>query len=534
MMHKPTPNTKAVSGAHDLGGSYWMRLPDDHLEVFLDASPDAMVIVDQSGRIAFANTPTEAMFGYARSALVGRPIELLLPERFRDGHGDHIFDDFLSPKRTPAGAQREVCALRRDGTGFPVEISLGPVTTGRGTLVSVAIRDITRRKRAERDLIERRQRAEEANRAKSEFLAAVSHDLRQPLQTLKLLTDVLKRTVSPDTPAAAAISSQSAALDLMGEFLDSLLDIRKFEGGAVKPDFSACPLQEILDRLQAEFADVAIAKGLELSIDDSELVVHSDPMLLTRIIQNLLGNAIRYTSHGGVRVRCLEDSDFLKIVVSDTGVGIAAPDLDRIFDEFYQRHDQTEPVSAEGAGLGLAIARRMAGVLGCGLDVESIAGKGSCFTLTVPRCESVDTRQGQVRETGLSGRPSIVVIDDDPAIGEATALLLASIGLDTLVAATADRALEKLGEAESPPGLLICDYHLGDERTGPDAIREIRAGTGLDLPAILISGDLSSRTSQAVSETADCHLLRKPVVPARLIELTETLLGSRTTERSAA
>ncbi len=327
-----------------------MALPDDQIRAFLDAAPDAMVIVDAGGRIAFVNAGTEAMFRYSRSALVGEPIEMLLPERFRGRHRDYLDGYYLEPRRRPMGPGLELCGLRADGTEFPVEISLSPVATDHGTFVTSAIRDVSDRKHIERKLIEAREFAEQANRAKSQFLAAASHDLRQPLQTLRLLSSVLSRAVPRDSRAATAVANQSEALRLMGDLLDALLDISKLEAGAIQPDVTDCSVRRIFARLRAEFAALAEAKGLKLVIDDCDSFVRSDPTLLSQIIQNLLGNAIRYTQRGWVRLRCLAQSTCVRIEVLDSGIGIPPEELELIFDEFYQRREAHPGAVPEGVG----------------------------------------------------------------------------------------------------------------------------------------------------------------------------------------
>ena len=508
-----------------------MPFSDDQIKAFLDAAPDAMVIVDSQGRIAFVNIETEAMFQYSRGELVGRPIEMLLPERYRQRHHDHIARYFLSPRRRPMGAGLELFGLRKEGTEFPVEISLSPVSTEGGSFVSSAIRDVTDRKIVERKLVEAREFAERANRAKSEFLATASHDLRQPLQTLTLLSSVLNRVVPGDSKAATAVANQSEALRLIGELLNSLLDVSKLEAGVIKPDIRDVAISSIFRRLRAEFGALAEAKGLELRVEDSSSVVRTDPILLSQIIQNLLANAIRYTQRGWVGLRSLALNDIVRIEVLDSGVGIPVEELGLIFDEFYQARDTRAGGVREGAGLGLAIARRMATLLGCSLEAESLPGKGSCFALAVPRAEAaaeiVEVAAAVGRAT-LSERSLILVIDDDRGVADATVMLLASAGFESVSAAGAAEAIEALNSRNGPGlGLLICDYHLSDGQNGVDAIREIRARTDPRVPAILVSGDTSSSITQLLDELELCHLLRKPVDAEALLDLSQRMLGER-------
>lgn len=505
-----------------------MAIPNDQIRAFLDAAPDAMVIVAGDGRIAFVNIETEALFQYERAELVGRPVEILLPERFRHAHEDHMARYLLAPRRRPMGASLDLHGLRKDGTEFPVEISLSPVATDAGHFVASTIRDVTARKAVERNLVEARELAEQANRAKSAFLAAASHDLRQPLQTLTLLSTVLSRVVPMDSTAATAVANQSEALRLMADLLNALLDISKLEAGVVKPDIQDVAVRRIFARLRSEFSALAEAKGLELRVDECDAVVRTDPTLLGQIIQNLVGNAIRYTHRGRIGLRCLAAAETVTIEVMDTGIGIAADELDLIFDEFYQTRDDKVGGAREGVGLGLAIARRMADLLGCSLAAASTLGKGSRFSLTVPRSSTrrrLDARPDPVSAIPLPNQGLVLVVDDDESVASATALLLGSLGLDCIATSGSAKALEALENRGESPSLVICDYHLGNGENGLEAIRAIREHVGSTLPAILVSGDTSARIAESLGELPSCRLLRKPVDPDELLATSGSLLS---------
>jgi PAS domain S-box-containing protein len=507
-----------------------MALPDDQIRAFLDAAPDAIVIVDQRGKIAFVNVEVEAMFQYTRAELVGRRVEMLLPERFRDSHEDHLTRYFLAPRRRPMGGELELYGLRKDGTEFPVEVSLSPVSTEAGPFVSSAIRDVTARKVVEQKLIEAREFAEQANRAKSAFLAAASHDLRQPLQTLTLLSKVLSRAAPMDSRMATAVANQSEALRLMGELLNSLLDISKLEAGAVKPDLTDVSIRRIFERLRSEFAALAEAKGLELLVEECDAVVRTDPTLLSQIIQNLIGNAIRYTRRGCINLRCAASTETVKIEVLDTGIGIPSDELELIFDEFYQTRDGKGGGSREGVGLGLSIARRMADLLGCSLEARSTLGHGSRFSLTVPRAETAARTENygvSATQTPFPADALVLIVDDDEAVANATSMLLGSLGIDCVATSGSAEALEAIENRGESPSLLICDYHLGGAETGVDVIRAIRDRVGSDLPAILVSGDTTAKVTEVLQGIESCRLLSKPVDAENLLELSARLLRAR-------
>jgi CheY-like chemotaxis protein/nitrogen-specific signal transduction histidine kinase len=417
--------------------------------------------------------------------------------------------------------------LHRDGHEFPVEISLSPLQTPTGLLVSSAIRDISDRKAIERALLDAHKEAERANRAKSAFLAAASHDLRQPLQTLSLLNAALARTAEPDSKAAGIAAGAAQALSSMSELLNALLDISKLEAGAVKPDIEDCSVRLIFERLRAQFAAQAEAKGLELIVDECDDIVRTDAILLEQIVQNLLANAIRYTKAGLIQLRCLHSHAYVQIDVVDTGIGIRDGDLQLIFEEFYQA-----PVEAgarrEGLGLGLSIVRRVAELLDVRLEVESTPGRGSRFSLNVPRGSGprrAATRPASEPSHDRNAAERVVlVVDDDTAVSAATAMLLEVEGYRPLVAASLDDALRRVTEAACMPNFIICDYQLGSGPSGIETIGRIREMCGHRIRSFLVTGDTSSTALNLGSRLDDCTVLSKPIDATKLLGLLETTL----------
>lgn len=505
------------------------EFPAHQIAAFLDAAPDAMVIVDARGDIAFVNTQTEALFGYPRIELVGQPLELLLPSRFRDSHVAHRDGYASQPQPRPMGQGLELFGLRKDGTEFAAEISLSPVPTEQGLFISSAIRDITDRKAVEQTLTTARENALQENRAKSAFLAAASHDLRQPLQTLTLLSEVLSRAVPAESKAANVLAHQNVALRSMADLLNSLLDISRLEAGAIKPDVSDCSVRPIFERLRSEFAALATAKGIELVVDDCDDTVHTDPRLLERIIQNFLANAIRYTETGSVRLHGVRASNAVRIEVADTGIGIAAEDIEKIFEEFYQAR-YAGRANREGVGLGLSIVRHLATLLDHPLEVESQVGKGSCFAVKVPRGRASPRQRKLTQIPSIAREPAkgfVLVIDDEQAVADATAMLLEVVGFDVVVAGSAAQARELLVERGGrSPSVLLCDFRLSRGESGVDAVRVVRADIGRTVPAIVVSGDTSSALQQALRGIDGCHVLSKPVNADELIELVGRLVAS--------
>src|SRR5262245_60604154 len=284
----------------------------------LDSAPDAMIIIDASGAIVFANDQVTALFGYPADQVVGLRVERLLPERFRERHIGHRANYAKAGRVRPMGIGLDLFALRADGTEFPVEISLSPIRDGDQLVIAAAIRDVTERKRVERELKQARAEADRANLAKSRFLATASHDLRQPLQSLGLLNGTLRRLVT-GSDASEALEQQELAIGAMSRLLNALLDISKLESGAVKPDVTDFQVAALLEELRAEFAGLARDKGLLFSVETSVDSVHSDPSLVGQILGNLIANAIKYTPRGSISIRCRREGDSVRIDVRDSG-----------------------------------------------------------------------------------------------------------------------------------------------------------------------------------------------------------------------
>src|SRR5262245_7957841 len=253
----------------------------------LDSAPDAMIVIDSGGVILFANTQVSALFGFSAEEVVGSPVELLMPERFRQRHTGHRAGYSQKVRLRPMAMGLDLYGVRKDGTEFPVEISLSPIRQGDMLVVAAAIRDVSERKRAEQALEEARREAERANVAKSRFLATASHDLRQPLQTLGLLNGALRR-MTRDEDSLELLREQDQAIDAMARLLNGLLDISKLESGAVKPQLTDFDIAPLFDELRRDFANLAANKGLRLSIDTPRGHVRSDAALVGQVLRNLL------------------------------------------------------------------------------------------------------------------------------------------------------------------------------------------------------------------------------------------------------
>jgi len=467
------------------------------------------------------------MFGHTREEMLGEEIEFLLPDDVHDRHISHRTAYSRDPHLRPMGIGMDLRGKRKGGSLFPVEISLSPVTSATGSFVSSVIRDVSARKKLENDLIAVREEAERANKANSAFLAAASHDLRQPVQALSLLTGALRRTAK-DELVLEMVESQQHSLDAMTNLLNSLLDISRLDAGKVEPEFEDFPIQRLIDRLSAEFSRQAIQKGLKFSACACETIVRSDPNLLGEIVQNLVSNAIQYTDKGNVTLTCNVDDGQLEIGITDTGVGIEADQIDQIFQEFHQI--KTPGQNKEGFGLGLAIVNRMADLLDHKVAVESDPGNGSTFSVSMP---IVATSQAALaKETRMSADDAIVpasgliiLIEDDVQVANAWGLLLEAEGFEVATAASAKEARAVVEHLDSPPELIISDFHLLDGSTGVEAVAEIRRRFDQIIPAFIVSGDTSKMVQEARS-TENCAIMNKPVNTDHLLKVAKEAIAT--------
>jgi PAS domain S-box-containing protein len=492
-------------------------ISEAYFSMLVESAPDAVIIIDEQSKIAIANGQAEKMFGYKRQEMLGQPVEMLLPERLRKDHVSHRDGFAADPRLRPMGPDLDLLARRKDGSEFPVEISLSPVRSDAGHFVSSFIRDVTERKRMEREIIAARQEAERANEANSAFLAAASHDLRQPVQALSLLNGALRRTVK-DERALEMIDSQEYSLIAMTNLLNSLLDISRLDAGAVSPELEDFPITRLIDRLSDEFARQAQHVGLDFASSSCATVINCDPNLLAEIIQNFVSNAIRYTEKGGVQLDCSERDGFCLITVTDTGIGIEPDQLDDIFREFHQC--KVPGASNEGFGLGLAIVKRLSDLLGLTIKVTSEVGKGSSFGVSIPAANRVVASEDAdiPDDTGIHEAASgfVVLIEDDVNVANAWGMLLEAEGYSVAMAATATEALALMDTVDETPTLLISDFHLLDGSTGVEAVSAIREFFDEHIPAFIVSGD----TSKVVKEARlldNCTLMCKPIDTNRLL-----------------
>jgi len=384
---------------------------------------------------------------------------------------------------------------------------------------------------------EARSAAEAANRAKSQLLAAASHDLRQPLHALGLYTAALATRARDSTWQPLVGNVQNAVNALEAQFAQ-LLDLSQLEAGAHRPERTRVALAPLFARVVAEFGPQAEAKGLNLRSVPTRLAVDSDAALLERMLRNLVANAVRYTSCGGIVVGARRRGARVSAVVIDTGVGIAPEHCDRIFEEFFQvRCGGRTGTSPSGMGLGLAIVRRLAKLLGHGVVVTSRPGAGSSFRIDAPRAgDAVHAFGGRTADIARVGRASlegtlVAVVDDDPAAIDAMTELFSLWGAEVVGGRDAHGLLDALGRCARYPDLVVADLRLGDGASGVVTVRALRDELGYAVPALIVSGDTSIAAERA-ARSAGLTLLPKPVV-ANVLEAVATALVARAVPRAA-
>jgi PAS domain S-box-containing protein len=478
----------------------------------LEAAPDAMVIVERDGRIALINAQTEKLFGYSRDELLNQPIETLVPLRFRSQHPGHRGGYVGQPRSRPMGAGADLWGLRKDGTEFAAEISLSPIETAEGTLVTAAIRDISERKQLE-------ERMQQANRLKSEFLANMSHELRTPLNAIIGFTELMyDGKVPADSPRqreflAHILASGRHLLQLVND----ILDLSKVEAGKMEFRPELVDLSIIIDEVVAMLRTVASSKRLrvETDVDPDMREAILDPARLKQVLYNYLSNALKFTPEGGrvgVRVTA-ETAETFRLEVHDTGPGIKQADQSRLFIEF-QQLDAALTKKHPGTGLGLALTKRIVDAQGGSVGVRSEPGAGSVFHAILPRRSPMKT-QVPPALTQLEHRPgmtSLLVIEDDLNDQSFLVRTLVEAGYAVEAVSTGSQAMARFRARHFDAVLL--DLLLPD-MNGLEVLEAIRRESGdREVPVIVVTvvADAVSIAGLSVLE-----VLVKPVDSAALL-----------------
>ena len=476
-------------------------------------SPDALIVVDERGTIRFASETVTELFGYTPAELVGQSMDTLVPERLRSRHAAHVAGFLVRPSNREMGARiADLAARRSDGSEFSAGIRLSPFKIGQKQFVAAAIRDVTERQRVNEALVAAREEADRANRAKSRFLATASHDLRQPLQTIRLYNAAMLKVADEST--RELLQHQANAIDTMTRLLNALLDISRLESGAIEPQPVAVPVSEVLSELRAEFSEAARIRGLHFHTTSTNVVISTDRTLFYQLLQNLVGNAVKYTDHGSISVTCAPDAQGVAIEVKDTGIGIPDDKLERIFDEYYQV--DTHGAKRMGVGLGLAIVREVARLLGFSVKVTSRVSEGTRVHIHIPQ-KNVVSSAIEARGAGPSpasqpwqARSRLILVEDNESVRTATQLFLKLEGYEVAGAASIAEA-EPLFACMQPGDVVIADYHLDDKHTGLEMLIQLRERLGYLVPGVVLSGDLPSVLRSVRTAVPSCVFLSKPV-----------------------
>ncbi|MBE7422753.1 MAG: response regulator [Zoogloeaceae bacterium] len=375
-----------------------------------------------------------------------------------------------------------------------------------------------------------RARAEEANRAKSRFLAAASHDLRQPLHALGLFAVALRGEVSlPHT--RDLVGKIGRCVDDLEKMFGELMDISRIDAGTVAAKICDFPLQGLFDRLRADFQPLAGEKRLRLRFRPTRVWVRSDPLMFERILRNLLSNALRYTERGSVLVACRARGETLWIEVRDSGIGIPPAEQARIFEEFHQVGNP-ERDRSKGVGLGLSIVRRLAELLGEKVALRSAPGRGATFRFSARRAQpGAAPAAGQVQtgDAGLHGEPLLVaLLEDDFLSREAMTRLLEQQGARVVAGRDVPELIVRLQAAARPPDLILADYQLRGGESGVAAARVLRQMHGAAIPAILVTGQ-TSEERLAEAKASGLPILRKPIKGGKLLALIRAVLAKEET-----
>ena len=452
---------------------------DNLYRLMLDGSSDPIFTFDSDYRYMYANQAFAEGIGKDLKDVIGKTLWDVFSEEEaakRMALVKWVFDNKKSKTH-------EIWVSRGSADHYYLT-TLRPIVDDHGQLIAVAAnsKDITDRKLAEARLLSAKADAELANRAKSRFLAAASHDLRQPLAALSLYVDVLKgRSTVQDSPLVSKIEACCASLSVL---LTDLLDVSKLDAGVVGVNVDDFAIDDLLNSLVKIHSAEANAKGLHLRLRPSPgVIVRTDYTLLTRIVGNLLSNAIRFTHEGGVLVACRSRAGGASLEVWDTGVGIEQEKTGLVFQEFYKLD---EARSASGSGLGLSIVSKAADLLGLPIRLRSKIGQGSMFAIDVPRGCAGSLKEA-IPSTPHLRSLRIGLVEDNAQVMDAMALTLESAGYEVVAAATGKSLLTALDQRK--PDIVISDYRLLAGETGFQVVQSVRAAFDNTLPAIITTGD---------------------------------------------
>jgi two-component system sensor histidine kinase/response regulator len=508
----------------------------------LELAPDGLMVVDGQGVIRLANAQCEKLFDYTRDELIGRSVETLVPPDVRGGHPALRERFHRSPEARAMGGDRELRAVRKDQSEFPVEVGLSPLPArgAQGAQVAVSIRDVTERKEQERALKLAKARAEEATATKSMFLANMSHEIRTPMNAILNMTGLALDADLPPKPQQFINVAHSSARNLLG-ILNDILDFSKIEADRLELESAPFSLRDVLEEVTETFRSVVIQKHVELithALPDVPDHLRGDALRVRQVLTNLISNAFKFTEKGEVLVKAETVPDaagpgevFLRISVSDTGIGISPEQQARLFQSFTQA-DSSTTRKYGGTGLGLVISRRLARLMGGDLSVASTPGKGTTFSFTA-RLGVEAERTVAIRSVpaAVAERP-VLVVEDTETSRDLLETLLRSWSIAPVSVATAEEGLTLL-EARNrqggsdPFGLVILDWMLPG-MNGLDAAERIRRREETrTLPIVLISAYAGKEEEARCAELGVNVFLPKPITASSMFDAVVQAQGAR-------
>ncbi len=512
----------------------------------LDTAPDAMVVVAPDGLIKFVNVQTELMFGYSRVELLGHDLDILVPERFRSGHAQHVARFFAHPGSRPMGSGLQLYGRRKDGSELPIEVSLSPLTTHHGMTVSASIRDITERKRTEAaqkledakkadELQEARSLAEAASAAKSEFLSSMSHELRTPLNAILGFAQLLWR--DQRDPLSARHKQRVEHILKGGEHLlrliNDILDLSKIEAGGVSISTEPVNVGDVLDEVEKTLQPLAVRQGINLEIAPMPQrlpMVSADRTRFVQILMNLGSNALKYNRPNGV-VRfsvSAPDLERVRVTVEDEGIGIPLDKQASLFQPFQRAGQETGPI--EGTGIGLVITKRLVELMQGEIGFSSVPDQGSNFWVALPT-HAVKTSSERPASLHIAtddrlvrdGQRLVLYVEDNPANVVFMKDLLGNFdSIDLLVAPSAESGVELA--ARRKPEIIIMDINLPG-MSGFDALRALKGSAEtLHIPVIALTAAASERDRLQGERAGFYRYLTKPVKVDELLGVLEALI----------